>query len=126
MTILDGVFLVFGLYYVLDGLFGCIQTNNWLFLCELLGAWPLAVSPIGKAHALLYTSFLVIGVMSFIPVAFMLYATVRGGVRYTVVKEFVAIRRQPRTATERLTFRYKPFAALPLPDPPKPTPLRKR
>ena len=122
MTFLDGVYLVFGIYYVLDGLLGYVQTRNWLFLSELLAAWLLAVSPIGKAHSLLYISFLALGVMSLIPIAYALYAVFRGGERYTIVKEFAAIRRQRRTTSERYTFRYRPYAEIPLQDPPKPVP----
>jgi hypothetical protein len=113
VTLLDGLYLVFGTYYVLDGLFGVAQTRNWLFLSELLACWVLAAStPFVAAPVILRAVLLAIGTLSLIPLAFSLYAIIRGGERYQIVKEFAAIRRQRRSLIQRYIFRYKPYAQL--------------
>ncbi len=126
MNALEVLYFMVGAYYVIDGLAGYAQTRNWLFLSELLGAWLIASTRIGYSQPLVWAVLITIGALSLIPPLVSLLAAFRSDRYRQPVREFIVIKRQPRDALTRYTFRYKPYAQLPPLRPPWTIPPRKR
>lgn len=126
VTFLEILYLLVGIYYVIDGTAGYLQTRNWLFLSELLGAWLIASTRIGYSVPALWLWLIAVGALSLIPIAVSLWGAFRSERHLQPVREFLVIKRQPRDVLTRYTFRYKPYSQLP-PYKPRPAiPARKR
>ena len=121
MTFLDILLLVFGIYYLIDGVAGYLQTRSVPFLYELLGAWLIAtVSPVSSVPAL-WTFLVAIGGVGLLAIGVTIVGLFRSDQSRQPMREFIAIKRQPRTLVEQYTFRYKPYAHLPPQPPSAPT-----
>jgi hypothetical protein len=125
MSFFDAILLVGGTYYVIDGLAGFIQTRRWPFLSELFGAWLVAMTPLVAAQPMLRAILIAVGAFSLLPIAFSLITVFRSDAGRQSLREFIAVRRQPRTLIEQFTFRYKPYSELPPIPPPRQRPSRR-
>ena len=127
MTFFDVLLLVFGIYYLIDGAAGYLQTRSLPFLYELFGAWLIAaVSPVSSVPAL-WTVLVAIGGIGLLAIGVTFVSLFRSDQSRQPMREFIVIKRQPRTLIEQYTFRYKPYSRLPpLPPPDAPPPRRSR
>lgn len=125
MTFFDAILLAAGTYYVIDGLAGFAQTRRWPFLSELFGAWLVAMTPFAEAQPPLRLALIAAGAFSLLPIAFSLITAFRGDAGRQSLREFIAVKRQPRTLAEQFTFRYKPYSELPPISPPRRVPPRR-
>ena len=126
MPLIEILYLLVGAYYVVDGLAGYLQTRNWLFFSELLGAWLIASSHVGYAVPPLWVALIAIGALSLIPIGVSLWQAFRSDRELRAVREYLVVKRQSRDVLTRFTFRYKPYSQLGPFKPHRPVPARRR